>query len=170
MGKINIEQGIYVFDWKKAYDRYDFYFKMEINLITIANRFKDLISEKADKFYEKYGIRDIPITIGRDLENNIEAIAICYPYFDKFKPKVGVDIVTGRIKRMRGDLKYETTKPKRDKHGEIILNKDGKPTIQHRIRYYRPYKLDAKVLDKHGNETDKLKYPFVVKLNRKIGI
>ena len=163
IGKVYIEHGIYVFDWKEAYNRYYFYINMRISLIQIPNRFRDLLSEKASKFYKKYGIRDIPITIGRDIENNIVSIAVCYPHFDKFNPKTGEDIVIGRIKRMRGDLKYETTKPKRDKHGEIILDKNGKQIMQHRIKYYRPYDLYAKVLDKDGNETDKLKYPYICK-------
>jgi len=163
MGEINIIQGIYVFDWKESYHRYYFYSKMKIILIPMLNRFKDLLSEKAEKFYKKYGIRDIPITIGRDVENSIEAIAVCYPYFDNFKPKIGEDIVTGRIRRMRGDLKYETYKPKRDKHGKVILDENGKSIIQHRIKYHKPYDLDAKVLDKEGNETDKLKYPYICK-------
>jgi len=129
----------------------------------LPNKFKDLLSEKAKKFNDKYGINDMPITIGKDPFNKIQAIAICYPYFDNFSPKIGVDIVTGRIRRMRGDLKYETYKPKRDKYGKVILDENGKFIMKHRKGYHKPYDLYAKILDKNGNETDKLKYPYINK-------
>ena len=78
-----------------------------------------------------------------------------------FDEELGDSIVIGRIKRMRGDLKYTTFKPKKDKYGKIKLNKNREPIIQHRIKYYKPYDLDAKILDKNGNETKKLKYPYI---------
>ncbi|KKN10481.1 hypothetical protein LCGC14_1036030 [marine sediment metagenome] len=159
--KIYIYEGIYVFSWKEAYFRYEFYLNKKIFLMELPNKFKDLLSEKAKKFNDKYGINDMPITIGKDPFNKIQAIAICYPYFDNFSPKIGVDIVTGRIRRMRGDLKLETYKPKRDKHGKVILDENKKPIMQHRKKYHVPYDLYAKILDKNGDE--KLKYPYINK-------
>ena len=166
MRKITIIQGIYVFDWKKAYNRDDFYFNMKIRPVPMPNKFQELLFEKAKKFYEKYDIRDIPFTIGKDTEKHIEVIAICHSFFDKFNTKTGEDIVIGRIKKMRGNLKYKTTKPKRDKYGKVILDENGNIILQHRIRYYIPYDLDAKILDKNGDETDKLKYPYIYKLEK----
>jgi len=163
MGKISIVQGIYISSWEKAYDRYEFYHNMKIQLVYMPVKFQNLLFEKAVKFNDRYNIRDIPFTIGNDVDNRIMAIAICYPYFDDFRPDTGENIVIGRIRRMRGDLKYEIYKPKRDKHGKIILDENDEPIMKFRTKHYIPYDLDEKVLDKDGNETDKLKYPYIFK-------
>ena len=170
LGKIVIYQGIYNIINNKAFWR-NGYFHKETRIIIgiLPNRFKDLLKNKANKFFFKYNrykditIREFPFTLGSDLWNNIMAITICHPFIDIFDEELGESIVIGRIKRMRGDLKYTTFKPKKDKYGKIKLNKNGKPIIQHRIRYYKPYDLDARILDKNGNKTDKLKYPYINK-------
>ena len=176
MGKIKIYQGIYNIISNKAFYR-DGYFHRETrrSFLTLHNRFKNLLSRKRIKFFFKYNsyknivLREFYFTFGEDLEKGIFVISICHPFFDMFDEKLGESIVIGRIKRMRGDVKYETNKPVRNIHGEIILDKNGKPIMKYRKKFYEPYNLDAKVLDKNGNETDKLKYPYISKnLNRRI--
>jgi len=170
LGRIIIHQGIYDIINNKAFFR-DGYFHKETrrSFFILYNRFKNLLNDKRVKFFFKYNsyknivLREFHFTLGKDIENCIEAIAICHPFFDMFDEELSETIVIGRIKRMRGDLKYETRKTKRDKYGIVILDENGKTIIEYRLRYYRPYNLDAKILDKDGNETDKLKYPYINK-------
>ena len=170
MGKIKIYQGIYNIISNEAFFR-DGYFHRETrrSFLTLHNRFKDLLNRKRIKFFLQYNsyknitIREFCFTFGEDLEKGIFAISISHPFFDMFDEGLGESIVIGRIKRMRGDLKYETNKPVRDIYGKIILDENKKPILRYKVRYYRPYDLDAKILDKNGNETDKLKYPYISK-------
>lgn len=164
MGKISIYQGIYDVSSVAAFKRDGYLHEGTKRILSLPDRFETLLFAKGVKFFLKYGYIEFYFTLGKDAEKGIEAIAICHPFFNVFDEELGETIVIGRIKRMRGDVKYETNKPKRDKHGKIVLE-NKKPIIQHRIKYYRPYNLDAKVLDKNGNEIDKLKYPFVYKID-----
>lgn len=159
---INIIQGIYDIISNKAFRRDGYLHKETQELLSsLPNRFKDLLFKRGVKFFWKYGFIECYFTLGRDVKNNIEVIAICHPFKDIFNEELGESIVIGRIKRMRGDLKYETRKPKKDKHGEVILDENKKQIIEYRLKYYKPYDLDAKILDKNGNETKKLKYPYI---------
>lgn len=168
LGKINIYQGIYDMINNKPFNRNGYFHKeTKQEMYQLPNKFKRLLNNKRTKFfflynsYKNISIRVFHFTLGTDWENNILAISICHPFFDMFDEELSETIVIGRIKRMRGDLKYETNKPIRDIHGKIILDENGKPIMKHRKRFYKPYDLDAKILDKDGNETDKLKYPYI---------
>lgn len=116
---IIITQGIYNGD--TPYKR-DGYFHEETRIyLPLPLRFRQLLLEKWLKFNEKYGVEEIPFTLGRDAEDNIEAIAICHTTFDKFSEKIGESIVIGRIKRMRGDIRKPYNLYKRHR----IKKKDG---------------------------------------------
>jgi len=134
-------------------------------MLSLPNKFKELLLKKSIKFFLKYNsykkivYKKFSFTIGKDIEEGIETISICHPFFDEFDEELSESIVIGRIKRMRGDLKWK--KPIENIYGEIILDENGDPIIQYIRKYYKPYDLDAKVLDNDGKETNKLKYPYI---------
>ena len=167
MGKINIFQGIYNTFERNCYERQG-YFHRETRkfMFSLPLRFDGFLFQKAVKFFFKYNIKEFAFTLARDPDESISAITICHPIMDVFDEELGESIVIGRIKRMRGDIKYEGSKYIRDKHGIVVLDKDGNPTLKYRLKHYIPYDLDAKKLDHKGNETHRFKYPYIFKLER----
>lgn len=96
---IHITQGIFDRDLLRPFYRDGYYHSETQRPLPIPNKFKDLLMNKGYKFFDKYGIREIPFTIGRDADEHIEAIAICHSHFDKFDEWIGEAIVIGRIRR-----------------------------------------------------------------------
>lgn len=71
--------------------------------LCLDNAFKNYLNKKLEKFKEKYNKDYLIYSIGIDQDNGTMAISVVHP-FDDFKNKVATDIVTGRIKRMNGDI------------------------------------------------------------------
>lgn len=87
-------------------------------------KFYKLIMEKYDKFFLDLVGKDKPLefTFSHDEESGISAIAIVHP-LNQFSKEIGNKIVTGRIKRMKGEIEkiiYE--------HDDIII--DGKTIMR----------------------------------------
>jgi len=76
-----------------------FLFDLKYNI----ESFYGYIIKKFVKFNNKYGVKALFYTIGIDIVKKVMAIAITHP-LDDFDPKVGANIVRGRIKRMNGEL------------------------------------------------------------------
>lgn len=163
--KISIFQGIYNSLEGKCYERQGYFHRETRKLMfSLPLRFDGFLFEKAVKFFFKYGIKEFAFTLGRDPYEHISAITICHPIMDEFNEENGESIVIGRIKRMRGDIKYEGMKYVKDKHGNVVLDYIGHPKLKFRRMSYIPYDLDAKKLDHKGNETHRFLYPYVFKL------
>jgi len=65
--------------------------------------FTKYIHKKFEKFRDKYGKKYLIHSIGIDYESKISVIAIVHPW-DEFNPEIAKDIITGRIKREKGEL------------------------------------------------------------------
>ena len=178
---IKIWHGIYDIVKETAYDRAGFYHDETQTYIPMSNKLEEYLYTKSEKMYMKYDFRYLEFIFGRDTVKSIEVLAIVHPVYDKFDDKVGEDIVVGRIKRMRGDLKkvvYEMEvhyklKMTKDKNGIIIKTdsikkkrpkKDafGKPIVKKEI-FFKPYDLDKRYRVKKNGKiiAGDLMYPYI---------
>lgn len=184
-----IKQGIYDISKCRAYDYAGFWHKETRREISMCNKLKYYLQKKAEKFSKRYELKWFPFTFGVDEYASIEAISVCHPFFDYFNPEVGENIVIGRIKRMRGDIKkyiyereeydreikeredfrtgvttYKIVKCKRVKKDEY-----GNPVIKRTI-FFKPYDLKKRhPIIKHSDGSEsggELVYPYVYKLER----
>lgn len=77
------------------------------NMTTVQTVFTDYILKKFKKFKEKYGIKYLLYSLGfaNDLYlGSISCISIPHP-LDDFNPDIAADIINGRIKRMKGNIR-----------------------------------------------------------------
>lgn len=152
MGKIKIYFGIYEFRCSTPFHFEGFNHVETREVMPMANKLKHYLLLKGMKFHEKYGVNQFAFTLGTDADNHIEVIAITHPVRDKFKPEIGEDVVIGRIKRMRGDVKKDFFKY--DENGELIDRK---------LVYYKPYDLNEHVYGNNNHDYG-LKYPYIYKM------
>ena len=116
---ISITHGI--FNGIEFYKR-DGYWHDETQVyLPLSVKFRDLILKKFRKFNRKYGIKGVRFTYAKDLDTDIDAITICHSRFDFYNEKIGENIVIGRIKRMRGEIRTPYNMDKRYR----IKQKDG---------------------------------------------
>jgi len=136
---IIVEHGFYVLD-DMPYFREGYYNDESRRYMPICVKFLNLLREKAHKFYHKYGVRTIPFTVGRDPETEIAAIAICHTHFDDYDQRIGEDIVVGRVKRMRGEIREPYDLHARHRY----KNKDGYLCAGD-LKYPYIYKMGAEI-------------------------
>lgn len=105
MGKIQIYFGIYEFKCTTPFHFEGFNHEETREPMVMSNKLKNYLLIKAIKFNDKYKQHQFAFTLGRDADNHIETIAVCHPHHDKFDPAIAEDIVIGRIKRMRGQIR-----------------------------------------------------------------
>lgn len=77
--------------------------------IPMSLKLRNYLEEK----YKKFGTK-IEFTIGSDPHNHIECLAVVHPHYNQFCRRIGKEIVTGRIRRERGELN-----PKRQAYSKI---------------------------------------------------
>ncbi len=108
--------------------------------LPMPTKFRGYLTKKLVKFMLKYKAKCLRFIYGQDIDLGIEVLSICHPLDDIWNPKIGEDIVVGRMKRMRGDI------PGRD-----------------------PYNLNKRFRVKNPDGTigaGKLVYPYIYRLER----
>lgn len=190
MDKIIIQHGIYDIIFDTTYHLEGFFHKETQEYMPICNKLKTYLSIKGLKFNGRLGINYLYFTLARDPKREIEVIAVCHPKHDIFQFELGENIVVGRTKRMRGDIKDIFYKKEeyiikiklydiKDKEGEIVktvykrmvrkrvkIGLAGIPLIK-RITYFKPYDLDRRYIIKHKDKPDtigELMYPYIYKM------
>lgn len=157
MGKIKIWHGVYDIIFDSAYNLAGFFHDETKEYLPMANKLKMYLLVKGLKFYEKYGLEQLPFTLARDSDEHIETVAVCSLHFDAFEPETGEDIVVGRIRRMRGNVKkiifdYEKFEKEiklydmKAKGGRFVLNENGEKISVYKTIIRKRLKLDAKGL------------------------
>jgi len=181
---IEIIHGIYDCYEGESYRLEGFWNKESLQLLPLPNRFKQLLAIKGLKFSTKYGVEYIVFVFARDGHNHISAISICHSTFDNFNSQIGEDIVIGRVKRMRGDVKkiiYEIETFEKDvlvyrnkrtgktiyktmEYKRVKLDTLGQPIVRQEINF-KPYDYFARyrIYDKENKCTiaGELKYPYI---------
>ncbi|MFW9878645.1 MAG: hypothetical protein ACFFG0_36660 [Candidatus Thorarchaeota archaeon] len=136
MGKIKIYFGIYEFNCTTPFHFEGFNHTETREPMIMSLKLKQYLLLKGIKFQSKYDIHQFAFTLGVDPENHIEVVAVVHPIHDKFDPEIAEDIVIGRIKRMRGEIR----KPYNLEERYSIKHKDG--TISKgELKYPYIYKL-----------------------------
>lgn len=134
---LEIKHGIYVSGGYPVY-------RNTLQIISdVPAKFRQLLEEKwhehlyyVENPFEWNG--QLEFTFTRDEESNICSIAIVHPK-DHFSRKIGNKITTGRIRRMKGDVKkyiYDTEVV--DERKRIKLDEKGEPVVAGEV-YYKPY-------------------------------
>jgi len=178
---INITHGIFDITKDTSYKADGFFHNESRVYMALPLKFRDLLIERGNKFLDKYKKGYIQFVYGLDSDKHISAISICHPYFDFFDRKLGEDIVIGRIRRMRGNVKdiiyekedYIDYYIKKDKDGKVVYKKqfvrkrvkkdeNNEPIIRKTV-WFKPYDLDEVICDKDGDFL-RYKYPYVYKL------
>jgi len=186
---ITIWHGIYDTFQRKPFNFAGFFHSESKTYLPMCNKLNSFLLTKGLKFRDRYGVQQFRFTLGRDSENHIEVISVCHPCFNIYDEEIGEDIVVGRIKRMRGDMKkivYEKEEcelqiklyDKKNENGEIEtvyktitkkrpkLNIYGNPIVKKTI-YFKPYDLDKRYEIEKEDGTivyGELMYPYIYKM------
>ncbi|KKN90912.1 hypothetical protein LCGC14_0224960 [marine sediment metagenome] len=187
---IRIWHGVYDISKNYVYCLEGYFNKETQQYLPINNKLRRYLMNKGIKFSLKYNVKFVPFILGRDSDKHIEVISICHTHFDDYDIEIGEDIVVGRIKRMRGDIKeivYETEwfektitlyswidkttgakiyKPKTIMRKRLKLDDNGNPIVKIEIPFI-PYNLSRRhqIKQKDGTYVDgKLMYPYIYKM------
>lgn len=183
---IKIWYGIWDSSKETTYDKVGFFNDESRRYLPIPNKFRRLLAKKSVKFQKK----SIEFILGRDSNKHIEAIAICHPSLDKWDEKIGEDVVVGRIKRMRGDLKktiyekedytklilvWRNKKTEEEKWKSMVFRRtktdeNGFPIIIREL-YHIPYNIHERYRIKQKDGTfiaGELKYPYIYKMDEEL--
>ena len=186
---IEIWHGIYDIYLKKSFNFAGFFHPESRTHLLMCEKLKSFLLTKGLKFKDRYGVQQFRFTLGTDSENHIEVISICHPHFNEYIEEIGENIVVGRIKRMRGDVK-EIIYMKEEYELQIklydIKDKDGKitktvyktitrkrpklnvygDTIIKKTNYFKLYDLDKRYETEKEDGTivyGELVYPYIYK-------
>ena len=118
---IKIWHGIYDIFNDVIFNRVGFFHEETQTILKMNYKLQTYLYNKGMKMGLKYSYKYLEFTLGRDDDNDIEAIAIVHPHHDLFSEIIGEAIVIGRIKRMRGDIRTPYNLSKRHR----VKNRDG---------------------------------------------
>jgi hypothetical protein len=113
--------------------------KSKSTLKRILSDFKDDLISFRRVFDSQIFNIDFSLGIERDYENGtIYCLTIKHPN-ERFDGNIVKEVLTGRIRRMKGELKRIRKTKKKDADGNIIKDENGKKIIQKRVIDVDPY-------------------------------